>query len=72
MCAMIQKLRVREFDIGLSERETMWGSVAKLAQSQADASTAMTKLSTTVEDYVHNQDKIISDHEQRIRTLERK
>jgi hypothetical protein len=53
------------------QRVEMWSAFSKLANSQADQTNALTKLDTTVKDYVANQDRLIQDHEQRLRDLER-
>lgn len=68
----------KQFDKLENARASTWEAIGKLTASQSAASQVMTRLGTSLEDYIKNQDKLMArfadqeaDHEQRIRQLER-
>lgn len=59
-------------------RSTTWAAIGQLNKATTDLTTSMTGLTTTVQDHIHDDsgheasiDRLVQDHEARIRQLER-
>lgn len=67
----------KKFDALETSRTSMWVIVQSIIKTENEQTVSMTRLETSLTDYIKNQDRIISqlagqeiDHEQRMRQLE--